>query len=543
MHLGSLRTALYNFLVAKATGGQLILRIEDTDQTRLVPDAEKRVMQDLKWAGLNWDEGPDVGGKFGPYRQSERLPLYHEHAKTLLGTGKAYRCFCTPEELDVYKRTRHEQSLPDHYPGTCRHVSPEESKDRASRGEAFAVRFKVEGKAATTAQDIIYGQYTKKELEEDFIIMKRDGFPTYHFANVIDDHFMEINYVIRGAEWLVSTPKHVQLYDAFGWQPPKFAHLGLLVNEDRQKLSKRFAGTTLSYYQEKNILPAALLNFVLLQGWGQSQGKPNIMNLEDMIANASLKYSKGDIIVDTRKLWFFQDKHLRRALEAPPPGSFNRCSIDPILKETLVIPIRTIIDSVQHADETEQATKAPVPPAGLDLLSIQLPVSTMQLSTDRLVRERYVLAALRATKPPDAEGIAAWVADNRYLFWRVPDHLSGLSLAEAAFPAEVSLGGTKTGTLDAVQYVLDCVGKVPVETWTEETFEKLVPAMAHYITMVEGAEEDKHLGFRLMRWALFGSVKGPALGKVMMVLGRQETIKRLEVAVDTITKVEGWGRK
>ncbi|KAK0711377.1 hypothetical protein B0H67DRAFT_585158 [Lasiosphaeris hirsuta] len=524
MHLGSLRTALYNFIIAKATGGQFILRVEDTDQSRLVPDAEERVIRDLKWAGLDWDEGPGMGGEFGPYRQSERLPLYHEHADKLLRAGKAYRCFCTPEELDVYKKTRHDQSLPDHYPGTCSHISSGESEERASKGDAYAVRFKVDGQTVAT-QDIIYGRYSKKEPEEDFIIIKRDRFPTYHFANVIDDYFMKITHVIRGAEWLISTPKHVRLYDAFGWMPPQFAHLGLLVNAERQKLSKRFAGTTLSYYQEKNILPAALLNFVLLQGWGQNQSKPNILNLEEMIANASLKYSKGDIIVDVRKLWFFQDKHLRRALETPSPT----LAVDPILKETLVVPIRNIIDSVERKKTSPSAALAI--PAELDLLSIQKPVLENWLSVDEHVRDQHVLAVLRATKTPDTKGIGAWVANNRYLFWRVPANLYRHSLAEAAFPAEVSLAGTRGGPFDAMRYVLDWVKGVTEEAWMDETFVKLVPTIAQNISVVEGAEEDKYLGFRFIRWALFGSVQGPALGKVMLVLGRHETIERLEKAI------------
>lgn len=198
LHLGSLRTALFNYLLAQATGGQFILRLEDTDQSRLVSDAEQVLYDDLRWAGLHWDEGPDKGGPFGPYRQSERLDLYKQHATALLESGRAFRCFCTKEQNDLNVAQAAAGGGAAHYPGTCTHVELGESDSRAANGEPHAIRFK-SAEQPVSANDIVYGIYRKAEREDSFIIMKSDGFPTYHFANVVDDHLMEITHVIRGA--------------------------------------------------------------------------------------------------------------------------------------------------------------------------------------------------------------------------------------------------------------------------------------------------------------------------------------------------------
>jgi glutamyl-tRNA synthetase len=198
LHLGSLRTALYNYLLARATNGQFLLRLEDTDRARTVPGAEQGIYDDLAWARLSWDEGPDVGGPYGPYRQSERRELYAAKVQELLKAGKAYRCYCSPEELEAQQKLAHQRGEQASYPGTCRHLSSEESTDRADRGDAHAVRFKSSARPVAY-RDLVYGRYEKGIGEDDFIIMKRDGFPTYHFANVVDDHLMKITHVIRGA--------------------------------------------------------------------------------------------------------------------------------------------------------------------------------------------------------------------------------------------------------------------------------------------------------------------------------------------------------
>lgn len=293
LHLGSLRTALFNYLLAQATGGQFIIRLEDTDQTRFVEDAEQRLYQDLTWAGLVWDEGPDKGGPFGSYKQSARLDLYRQHASMLLDSDHAFRCFCSKEDLEFNLRQATSSGATAHYPGTCMGISRSESDRRAANGEPHIIRFK-SSETPVSAPDLVYGAYKKAEREDNFIIMKSDGFPTYHFANVVDDHFMKITHVIRGAEWLISTPKHVELYNAFGWQPPNFAHVGLLVDHQRQKLSKRdIDNIGISVFRNTNILPEALLNFSVLLGWDPGlQNKPHLdkrgrMTLDEMKQNVS----------------------------------------------------------------------------------------------------------------------------------------------------------------------------------------------------------------------------------------------------------------
>ena len=293
LHLGSLRTALFNYLLAQATGGQFIIRLEDTDQTRFVDDAESRLYQDLQWAGLNWDEGPDKGGPFGSYKQSERLDLYRQHVDMLLEKDRAFRCFCSKEDLKFDLEQATSSGAVAHYPGTCMGISKSESDRRAANGEPHVVRFKT-SEVPVSAPDLVYGAYKKAEREDNFIIMKSDGFPTYHFANVVDDHFMKITHIIRGAEWLISTPKHIELYNAFGWQTPNFAHVGLLVDHQRQKLSKRdIENIGISVFRDANIMPEALLNFSVLLGWDPSlQNKPHLdkrgrMTLEEMKNNVS----------------------------------------------------------------------------------------------------------------------------------------------------------------------------------------------------------------------------------------------------------------
>ncbi|KAK0388442.1 hypothetical protein NLU13_4686 [Sarocladium strictum] len=235
--------------------------------------AEQRLIADLKWAGLKWDEGPDCGGPHGPYRQSDRLEIYKEHAQRLLDQGHAYRCFCSQEQLDAQKLSLHEAGQSTAYPKTCRSISTEESDARAAAGEAHLLRFKGDSFGRPKFRDAIFGLFQKGEDEEDFVILKTDGYPTYHLANVIDDHLMKITHVIRGEEWLISTPKHIALYNAFAWQPPIFAHLALLVNPDGSKLSKRQNARGISDLREGGVPPMPLVTWLISLGGGTQHNK------------------------------------------------------------------------------------------------------------------------------------------------------------------------------------------------------------------------------------------------------------------------------
>jgi glutamyl-tRNA synthetase len=337
LHLGSLRTALFNYLLAKCTGGQFLLRIEDTDQKRTVEDAEERLFQDLRWAGLEWDEGPEVGGPYGPYKQSERTQLYHEHAHKLLENGHAYRCFCSAERLNELAKQRHSMGIATDYDRTCANVPKEESDDRASKGESHVVRLRVPDQYPVY-EDLIYGVFKPLKRHghvtetafEDPILLKSDGLPTYHLANVVDDHLMNITHVIRGSEWMPSTPKHIAMYNAFGWQPPQFAHVGLLVDEQGNKLSKRNFDTDITAFKEMEIFPETLTNFAALLGWSHSE-RSDIMDLKTLIQKFTLKFTKGNTTVTFGKLHFLQRRHAILRAEANGKGledmAKNVCTI------------------------------------------------------------------------------------------------------------------------------------------------------------------------------------------------------------------------
>lgn len=321
LHVGGLRTALYSYLHAKKHGGQFLLRIEDTDQERYVEGAEENLLKTLHWAGLNWDEGPEIGGqgsrgRHAPYRQSQRTELYRENAAKLLESGSAYRCFCTKERLDDMRAEQEMLKKPPMYDGRCRSLSAEEISEKLKNKEPFVVRQRIEKGKSVILDDIIRKKVRfETDTLDDQVLMKSDGFPTYHLANVVDDHLMEITHVIRGEEWLPSTPKHLLLYEAFGWQPPKFAHLPLLLNKDRQKLSKRHADVAVEDYIQKGYLPDAVVNFVALMGWHPVDNR-EIFSLEELIREFDLeRVQKGGAIFDIDKLDWLTWQWRRREYE------------------------------------------------------------------------------------------------------------------------------------------------------------------------------------------------------------------------------------
>ncbi|KAK3900879.1 glutamyl-tRNA synthetase [Staphylotrichum tortipilum] len=526
LHLGSLRTALFNYLFAKATGGQFILRIEDTDQTRLVADAEERLYQDLEWLGLSWDEGPDKNGPYGPYRQSERLPLYKEHSDKLIREEKAYRCFCTPESLEAHRTAAEASGQPTIYPGTCSHVPLAESDARAQSGEKYAVRFKSSEKPIMI-RDVVYNRFQKKEAEEDFIIMKRDGFPTYHFANVVDDRHMKITHVIRGAEWLISTPKHVELYNAFGWEPPQFVHLGLLVDANRQKLSKRDNSANMEFYKKGHVLPSALLNFAVLLGWRAPQTpKGDVMTLQDMADNFSLKFSKGDIIVSLSKLPFLQDKHLDELLTTPS---------SPLIHSHLLTPLRTALATFSSA-------QLPLPPKDR-LIGPSPPASPLLTDPSYLPLVRRLLLSAKLDTSDPARRFADAVPALMYFFWPVPEavlegQLRGGQLAPVA-PAERAMH-----LASAVEVLRSRLAALDGETaWTVAGLQRVIEEVRgdreyrEVMGVGEGEDGLKQV-YLPLRWALFAMNQGSPMAVAMEVLGKEETLRRLGVAKHVAETVE-----
>lgn len=312
-HVGTAYQALFGYVWAKVNGGDFVLRIEDTDRERSTDSSEKAILESLKWVGITWDEGPDVGGPFGPYRQSDRLDIYRKHIDQLVEQGHAYPCFCTKERLDEVRSRLVAEKAPNRgYDRKCRDLSSDEASQRINAGESHVIRMKIPTEGECVFQDLLRGEITKDWASiDDQVIMKADGFPTYHLAVVVDDHLMEISHIIRGEEWINSVPKHVLLYSFFGWEPPVYCHLPLLRNPDKSKLSKRKNPTSINYYRKAGFLPEALLNYLGTMGWHMPD-ETEKFSVQEMIGNFDLKdVSLGGPVFDRAKLRWLNGRYIR----------------------------------------------------------------------------------------------------------------------------------------------------------------------------------------------------------------------------------------
>ena len=303
-HVGTAYIALFNYVFAKKSGGQFILRIEDTDRARSTKDSEEAILRALKWIGLSWDEGPDVGGPHGPYRQSERADIYSAHAKLLIETKNAYRCFCTEARLQSLRAQQMAEKKQLGYDGNCRNLNQNEIESHLANNEPYVVRLAMPKEGVTIVHDGLRAaapEYQNATID-DQVLLKSDGFPTYHLANVVDDHLMRITHVIRAEEWISSTPKHLQLYQAFGWERPRFYHMPLLRNSDKSKISKRKNPVSLDYYRDAGYLPEALLNFLGLMGFSFGGDREKFTLPEMIEAFDWSKVSTGGPVFDLAKL-------------------------------------------------------------------------------------------------------------------------------------------------------------------------------------------------------------------------------------------------
>ncbi|HET54662.1 MAG TPA: glutamate--tRNA ligase [Ignavibacteria bacterium] len=312
LHVGGLRTALYNYLFAKHNNGKFVLRIEDTDRNRYVEGAVENLITTMKWAGLDYDEGPEIGGEFGPYFQSQRLEIYNKYVNELIEKGNAYRCFCSAERIQNLREEQQAKKLQAKYDKHCLNLTKEEIEQKMQAGEQYVIRLNVPVNQRILIEDIVRGHVEfNSDTVDDQILIKSDGFPTYHLANVVDDHLMKITHVIRGEEWLTSTPKHVLLYDFFEWERPKFAHLPLLLNPDKSKLSKRQGDVAVEDYQKKGYLKEALINFVALLGWNAGDDV-EIYEMEQLIEKFSLeRVNKAGAVFNVEKLDWLNFEHLK----------------------------------------------------------------------------------------------------------------------------------------------------------------------------------------------------------------------------------------
>jgi len=303
-HIGNIRTALFTWLFARKHGGVFILRIEDTDRARYVEGSVREIMDSLRWLGLDWDEGP--------YFQSQRLPLYREVAEKLVETGHAYRCYCTPERLEELRRQQEAAKQPTGYDRKCRYLSEQERREREAQGIPYVIRFAMPLEGETVFHDEIRGEIRfENALLDDFVMLKSDGYPTYHLASVTDDHHMGITHVIRGEEWISSTPRHVQIYQALGWELPKFAHLPMILGTDRKKLSKRHGSVQFMEYIQQGYLPEAMFNFLALLGWSSDEDR-ELFSREELMRRFDLSgVQENPAIFDGQKLLWMNGVYIR----------------------------------------------------------------------------------------------------------------------------------------------------------------------------------------------------------------------------------------
>lgn len=434
-HVGTAYIALFNYCFAKSQGGDFILRIEDTDQERSTPESEKAILDSLRWLGMSWSEGPDVGGEFGPYRQSERTHIYGQYVQQLLDKGHAFYCFCTPEELDSMRKEQMAQKLPTKYDGRALKLSPDEVKANLDAGKPYVIRMKVPetgvAKIADMLRDDIEIEWNTVDMQ---ILVKSDGMPTYHLANVVDDHLMGITHVIRGEEWISSAPKHILLYEYFGWQAPVLCHMPLLRNPDKSKLSKRKNPTSITYYERMGYMPEALLNYLGMMGWTMPNGQ-ELFTIQEMINHFDIsRVSLGGPVFDVAKLTWLNGRWIREQLD---DQQFVVRLSDWAFKENY---INAIVPMVKARVETF----GDVAPLAGFLFSGTLDIKAEQFEHKKLNEEltlkllQLTLWRLEALRQWDKESIydnVQYIAS--YLELKIRDYL---------FPLFIAIAGTSQST-------------------------------------------------------------------------------------------------
>jgi glutamyl-tRNA synthetase len=474
-HVGTAYIGLLNYLFARQRGGKFVLRIEDTDRTRFVASSEQMIFDALRWVGLTWDEGPDVGGPHGPYRQSERTEIYQQHVEILLANGSAYRSFETAEELEAMRQSQIAAKLPPRYNGAHRELSQAQIDAYLAEGRPYTVRLKVPAAGSTTFRDELRGDITFDHNNvDDQVLMKSDGFPTYHLANVVDDHLMGITDVIRAEEWISSTPKHVLLYAAFGWQKPRFWHMPLLRNIDKSKISKRKNPVSLIYYRESGYLPQAMLNFLGLMGGGMAQPteqeivskglntkEGDIFSLAEMLEKYDFaRISLGGPVFDLVKLKWLNGEYIRKLT----PEEFYAALRSTVLSDAYLRQIASLIQTrVESLGQFGDMT-------GFLLSDNVLPPDTVWIPKKRTPEETLVFAAeqlatLEAT-PWDVASLEAalkqlgeakqWSVKENFMLLRAI--LSGSTMSPPLMESLVVFG--KPRSLDRMRRFLEAQKKL-----------------------------------------------------------------------------------
>lgn len=452
LHIGNLRTALFGYLLAKSQSGKFILRIEDTDQKREVPGAVESLVKILKWIGVEFDEGHTIGGKFGPYIQMERLDIYKKLSDQLLEEGKAYRCFCSEERLTEMRNDQEANKQAPRYDRLCAGLSREESDRRAQAGEKFVIRQKMPLEGEIKVHDELRGDIIFKAADlDDHVLIKSNGVPTYQFANIVDDHLMEISHVTRGDEWIASFPKNILLYQAFGWTPPKFIHLPLILNKTGGKLSKRQGDVFVEQYRDKGYLPEAIVNFCVLLGW-HPKNDQEIWSLEDLKKNFSLSgLGASPAVFDTDKLDYFNGYYLRQKsvseLTELCQPYFQAANLTAANHEQLESFVALAQDRLKKLSDITEHTAFlfALPQYDENLLCWKsLTLETVLTNLREIKTELEKFSAAEWNKDNLEKTILSWIKDNEkkngdYL-WPLRVSLSGLKNSPGPFEIAAALG-------------------------------------------------------------------------------------------------------
>uniref|UniRef100_A0A182NRK5 Nondiscriminating glutamyl-tRNA synthetase EARS2, mitochondrial n=1 Tax=Anopheles dirus TaxID=7168 RepID=A0A182NRK5_9DIPT len=468
MHLGGLRTALYNYLYAKAHGGKFVLRIEDTDRERFVEGAAEKLYADLKWAGVEPDEDPYKGGPHGPYTQSQRYDIYKKEVKKLMEDGRAYYCFCTERRLELLRKEALRLRQVPKYDNKCRHLTPGQIAERLAKNDKFCIRFRLHSKG-DEFNDMIFGKivYFIAQQEGDPVIIKADGFPTYHFANVVDDHYMRITHVLRGVEWQISTPKHIQLFHAFGWRPPQYAHLPLIMNPNGSKLSKRQGDVQLEHYRNNGTFPQALLNYITQSGGGFGRELLEIEapQITDLVRQFDLK----KINVNSSRLNPELLKHFNRA------EIRHKLENDPEAAERIVQEVTEMVRKEFSKD-----------------------VKNLQLSAEHV---RDVLS----WSLPRIDSLQDLVKNKLSFLWVLPKP-------------------TKEKIVDSAVLAKNLATEADVPEFNKSELSRFIKAFAERNHLAF----EKLM--KALRSGLSGLQEGPSVPEMMEILGRAKTVERIELA-------------
>lgn len=466
LHVGSLRTALYSYLFARKHGGKFILRIEDTDRARLVPDAIENLVRVLRITGITYDEGP--------YIQSERLDIYAAHAKELLETGKAYRCFCSSERLEAMRAEQVAQKQAPRYDRYCLNLSAEEVQSKIDEGAPHVVRFRMPEDETIVIRDIVRGEVSfRTDTLDDQVLLKSDGFPTYHLAVVVDDHLMAITHVIRGEEWLPSTPKHLLLYRAFGWEEPEHAHIPLLLNPDKSKLSKRQGDVAVEDYLKQGYLAEALINFVALLGWNPGKGSTQeIFSLDELVEAFDLSHvHKAGAVFDPKKLDWINAQYIKKLTS------------DELYAQSL--PFLESKDFYQSAPQ--------------DRRSKSFVKKLLAIEQERLIRLNEV-------------------GEQNRFFFVLPDYARSLLRWKE---------NSDVATRKALERALGVLGDLSEENWTRQHLQS---------TLLEVAGERRGDFLWPLRVALSGFKYSPSPADIAWALGKTESLARISRALEKIEK-------